>query len=783
MWRGEFAEAEKLAAAGAQRASTQPESPTFWRFRLLSAEIAILRRDFAAAQPSITAQLSPQSEFDALRARQMFLEAKVEVANGRFQSAREALEQGRRLAPPHSEISLDLDQLDGQALMRMGKWNDADAVLNRVISRAAAASDGYHEALALNDLGMGRMVRNRYDDALPYFERVVSLADLSGLSVYAASLNNAGTCYQRLGQFDRALAVQQRAFEVYEHRGKREDFVQALGEMGMLYLLHGEARKAQPFLKRAFDEAMAAKLLPYAALWASNLASADMMLGEWDEAERFNGEAMRLKVSLGTGRVFLNALVSAGIAEGRGQLDEARQRYEEALEDPEGHASIRWSAHAGLASVALKSGNATTASGHFEAALNIIEKTRSDLLKTDYKLSYLTQLISFYRDYVDALLAQGRTERALEVADSSRGQVLAERQHIAAPPRASAARLRRLAAESRTVFLAYWLAPSKSHLWVVSTDGIRHLTLPASLEIERLVREHQGAIANAMVDPLHAKDSAGDRLYRLLVAPAAPSLPPGVSVIIVPDGALHGINFETLPVDGPRRHYWIEDAQVQVAPSLASLTTIATASQASRSALIIGNPTPHPPEFPALAYAPSEMASVSKHFGSDHATSYEGDRASPASYRDARPERFAYVHFAAHATANQDSPLDSAVILSGPDNGYKLYARDVAALPLAADLVTVSACRSAGERTYSGEGLVGFAWAFLRAGARRVIAGLWDVDDRSTAELMDRLYGGLADGETPSASLRKAKLALIQEGGSSAAPYAWGAFQLFTVVP
>ena len=62
--------------------------------------------------------------------------------------------------------------------------------------------------------------------------------------------------------------------------------------------------------------------------------------------------------------------------------------------------------------------------------------------------------------------------------------------------------------------------------------------------------------------------------------------------------------------------------------------------------------------------------------------------------------------------------------------------------------MTVSACRSAGERVYAGEGLVGFAWAFLRAGARRVVAGLWDVDDRSTADLMDAIYTRLAAGDT-----------------------------------
>jgi CHAT domain-containing protein len=105
----------------------------------------------------------------------------------------------------------------------------------------------------------------------------------------------------------------------------------------------------------------------------------------------------------------------------------------------------------------------------------------------------------------------------------------------------------------------------------------------------------------------------------------------------------------------------------------------------------------------------------------------------------------------------------------------------VADLPLRAELVTVSACRSAGERVYAGEGLVGFAWAFLRAGARRVVAGLWDVDDRSTADLMDVMYERLAAGDTPPKALRAAKLALMTRGGVTAKPYYWGPFQVFTV--
>ena len=152
----------------------------------------------------------------------------------------------------------------------------------------------------------------------------------------------------------------------------------------------------------------------------------------------------------------------------------------------------------------------------------------------------------------------------------------------------------------------------------------------------------------------------------------------------------------------------------------------------------------------------------------------------PGVYRQAGPGRFSYVHFSAHAVANPESPLDSAIILSPQLESYKLYARTIADIPLRADLVTISACRSAGARAYSSEGLVGFAWAFLVAGAHNVIAGLWDVTDSSTPRMMDVLYSEIQAGKEPSAALRQAKLTLIQTPGVFRKPYYWGPFQVYT---
>jgi CHAT domain-containing protein len=98
---------------------------------------------------------------------------------------------------------------------------------------------------------------------------------------------------------------------------------------------------------------------------------------------------------------------------------------------------------------------------------------------------------------------------------------------------------------------------------------------------------------------------------------------------------------------------------------------------------------------------------------------------------------------------------------------------------LHAELVTISACQGSGVRAYAGEGLVGLAWAFLRAGSKNVIGALWDVSDASTPELMEHLYGQLEEGQPPDAALRTAKLAMLHSRGVFRKPIYWGAFQLY----
>jgi CHAT domain-containing protein len=193
--------------------------------------------------------------------------------------------------------------------------------------------------------------------------------------------------------------------------------------------------------------------------------------------------------------------------------------------------------------------------------------------------------------------------------------------------------------------------------------------------------------------------------------------------------------------------------------------------------LLIGNAVSASSEFPPLPQAADEIRNVAHHFSDE--TIIDGPKATPAAYLASDPGKFSYIHFVAHGTASRLSPLDSAVVLSPQGDTYKLYARDIVEKPLRADLVTISACYGSGSRAYSGEGLVGLSWAFLRAGARNVVAALWEANDVSTPKLMDMMYSAISSGSDPAAALHSAKLAMLHSDSVYRRPFYWAPFQLY----
>jgi CHAT domain-containing protein len=146
--------------------------------------------------------------------------------------------------------------------------------------------------------------------------------------------------------------------------------------------------------------------------------------------------------------------------------------------------------------------------------------------------------------------------------------------------------------------------------------------------------------------------------------------------------------------------------------------------------------------------------------------------------------QYRIVHFATHGLLNSANPELSGIVLSlvdekgQPQNGF-LRLNEIYNLSLSADLVVLSACQTALGKEIKGEGLVGLTRGFMYAGAARVVASLWNVQDDATAELMKRFYAKMLGEEKlrPAAALRYAQIEMWKTKLWQA-PYYWAGFVL-----
>jgi CHAT domain-containing protein/Tfp pilus assembly protein PilF len=145
--------------------------------------------------------------------------------------------------------------------------------------------------------------------------------------------------------------------------------------------------------------------------------------------------------------------------------------------------------------------------------------------------------------------------------------------------------------------------------------------------------------------------------------------------------------------------------------------------------------------------------------------------------------QYSIVHFATHAIAHDEHPELSGIILSlvdeqgRPQNGF-LQLHDIYNMRLNCNLVVLSACQTAIGKEVRGEGLLGLSRGLMYAGTSRVVASLWAVDDKATAELMKRFYIQMFKGQkSPAAALRAVKTEMLGQRRWRA-PYYWAGFVL-----
>jgi CHAT domain-containing protein len=314
------------------------------------------------------------------------------------------------------------------------------------------------------------------------------------------------------------------------------------------------------------------------------------------------------------------------------------------------------------------------------------------------------------------------------------------------------------------------------------------------------------------------------RLSEALVGPALEDIAANDRLLVVPDGPLHLLPFDALAVDartarelsldGGRKRAWL----VEWKPLLyAASATVFAELRARRAVWMAGSPglaafgdprypawgtSDHPPvpalrglrgSMAPLPWSGVEVSAVAGAWKGASAT-FTGDAATERQARQAA-SRTRILHFACHGRADGRFPLNSALLLSigkadGPaeEDGVLQAWEVIEGMRLDADLVTLSACDTGLGKAAGGEGMIGLTRAFQYAGARTVVASLWEVSDDATVELMRGFYRQLRRGRPVDDALRAAQLEMIRRPparGTNAgapppadrrAPFFWAAF-------
>ena len=387
------------------------------------------------------------------------------------------------------------------------------------------------------------------------------------------------------------------------------------------------------------------------------------------------------------------------------------------------------------------------------------------------------------------------------------------------------------------ILLEFALGDENSYVWAVTEDEIFSYELPNAKKLEHLVEYLREAVTarGRKPKPDESNDHELERLakseqdykrysWRLsqLLLSQVP-LRGKKRIIFVPEGALQYVPFSALPLrdaNNGRSSILADKHEVIILPSASALAAIRkVAENRPRPPLLaavfadpvferddarayrLNAPNRNPQieaiecekdiqyswgsgHIPRLAETHREAQAVDQYLGKTDKKVLvaEGYQASRKTLFPLDLGNYRLLIFATHSLLDGEHPEKSMILLSllndsgAPQNGC-VRLSDINKLKLSADLVVLSSCESAVGKQLSSEGVIGLPRSFLRAGARSIIATLWEVDDYATADFMTRFYYHLHLGESPASALRNAQLD-IRADKRWAKEYFWAGFFL-----
>ncbi|MCX5933628.1 MAG: CHAT domain-containing protein, partial [Pseudanabaena sp. LacPavin_0818_WC45_MAG_42_6] len=552
------------------------------------------------------------------------------------------------------------------------------------------------------------------------------------------------------------------------------------------YHVQRKYKEAIPYYEQALTVAKELKNPRLEGAAVGGLGLAYVFLGEYDKALSLQEQSWQLAKQIGDRRLEAMTLANWGYTLWRSQ------KYAEAEQK-------------------------------FMKSLNLLESLRSNLSDGDKVSIFDTQLHAFNL-LQQIMVAQGKHEEALEIAERGRARAFAEllsrRVSSSSAPKAaqkneaiipslapvSIADIRRIAKQQNAVMVEYSLIadPSfigqgklkgefiKLYIWVVQPSGaiaFREVDLRKSdVSIVDLVADIRSLFndANGIVrDPKEVLEKYGElkQLYAVLIQPIQDLLPKDVNtrVIFLPQGLLFLVPFAALI--NPKDQFLIEKHTVQIAPAIQVLDFTHQLRQQVKKVdlqevLIVGNPT-----MPSLGNPPTQLIPLlgaekeAKAIASLLNTTFlTGDNATKVEVVN-KMKSARFVHLATHGLLEEyrkgDIPGAIALAPSSTDDGF-LTASEIVTMQLNAEMVVLSACKT-GQGLLTGDGVIGLSRSLISAGVPSVVVSLWAVPDEPTALLMTEFYKKFQNDPNKAQAIRHAMLATKTKYPD---PLNWAAFTL-----
>ena len=385
--------------------------------------------------------------------------------------------------------------------------------------------------------------------------------------------------------------------------------------------------------------------------------------------------------------------------------------------------------------------------------------------------------------------------------------------------------------DKNTALLEFCLGEDHSCVWIITRENSFLHPLPKRSEIEKNVEEYVKTISKpvSLTNPLTRHHALGFELYNRLLAPFADSFENKSSLIIIPDGILFYLPFETLITkkvkNKEQAFYLLKDFEISYAPSSSVLCYLQEGKEKARQGkmqlLAFGDPhfdsvkeiaalrggklvdedslsqdnkldeeeinvrglyEQRGFQFKRLPFSGIEVKEIGDLFPGEKRVIYLGEKAKEEIVKRESLEKFKYIHFATHGIIEQKIPSRSGIVLSinknSSEDGF-LQVNEIFNLKMDADLVVLSACKTGLGKIRKGEGIVGLTRAFMYAGAPSVVVSLWNINDRSTADFMKFFYKQLLEGKNKAEALQLAKLEMLQsERKLYQHPFFWAPFVL-----